>query len=377
MVLALLLGTAPSSDARADQLPAFPSDPLWTIDVKEQPVAAPAAAGDLLFVALQSHISALRLRDHAEVWTAKVVATGPLAVTPARVLVPTKGALLALDAATGSIVWTLETAPPTAPILIDKDLIFTATGERLAAFNLADGTSVWSRDDLGPVKQRPAAHENWLYVSVADGRLVALDRNKGSTIWQNPIIGIEPTEPVVVGDRVFAGSEAKQFCSFNVVSGRKEWCQLIGAAVVGAPAIDESRAYCVALDNQVYAFERRNGAKLWKVDLRYRPSVGPTVIGATLAAPGKTKKLSALDTKTGKEAAALTLPDELTVPPVFVPASESGPARVAMLSGGLNNQWKLTLAGPPPATLPSQPVVPLTALPGLVVPRGAVPAPRE
>jgi outer membrane protein assembly factor BamB len=376
LLLTLLFGMPPPSDARADQVPVFPSDPLWTIDVKEQPVAAPAAAGDLLFVALQSHVSALTMKDHAEVWTAKVVATGPLVATAERLLVPTDGAIQALDAASGAVAWTLKTAALKAPITVHDDLIFVASGEQLAAYNLADGALVWNREDLGTVEQRSAGHENWLYVPVADGRLVALDRGKGLPIWQTDL-GIKPTEPLIAGTRVFAGSEGKKFCSFNLVSGREEWCQLIGAAVVGRPAVDDSRAYCVALDNQLYAFDRRNGSRLWRVDLRYRPSVGPVVIGTTIVAPGKTQKLSALDTKTGKEVVALTLPYQLAVPPAVIPASEAGPARIATLSGNLNSQWKLTLAGPPPATLPSQPIVPLTALPGLVVPRGAVPVPRE
>lgn len=378
MVAAFLFCTPPASDARADQAPVFPSDPLWTIEVKEQPVAAPAAAGDLLFVALQSHVAALRMKDSSAVWTAKVVATGPLAATPERVLVPADGAVQALDAATGTVLWTIKTAALSAPIAVDKDLAFIASGEQLGAFSLADGTPVWTRDQLGTVRQRPAAHENWLYVPVADGRLLALDRNKGATIWQTPIIGIEPTEPLVAGNRVFAGSEAKHFCSFDTANGRKNWCFLIGAAVVGAPAVDKARVYFVALDNQIVALDRNNGGKKWEADLRYRPSTGPVVIGSTVAAPGKTSKLIAFDAATGKDSgASLTLPEELTMPPAFIPASEAAPARIAMLSGNLKTQWKLTLAGPPPARLPSQPVVPLTALPGLVVPRGAVPAPRE
>jgi hypothetical protein len=96
-----------------------------------------------------------------------------------------------------------------------------------------------------------------------------------------------------------------------------------------------------------------------------------------VTAPGKTQKLPAFDTKTGKEAAALTLADYLAAPPIFIQGSETSPAYIVALSGGLNNQWKLTLAGPPPAKLPSIDVVPLTALPGRVVPRAGGLIPRE
>jgi hypothetical protein len=212
-------------------------------------------------------------------------------------------------------------------------------------------------------------------VPLAEGRLVALDRATGRTIW-DIAVGIKPTPPLVAGDRIFIGSEAREFCSISVINGREAWCFQVGAAVVGLPAADKTRVYCVALDNQLWAFDRNNGARLWKADLKYRPSAGPTLIGATVTAPGKTRKLPAFDTKSGKEAASLTLADELAAPPIFMPGTESTPAYIVALSGGLNNEWKLTLAASPPPKLPSIDVVPLTALPGQVVPRAGEPTPR-
>jgi outer membrane protein assembly factor BamB len=381
LAAAVLIVMLFSSSARADQAPAFPSDPIWTKDVVTRPVAAAVASaavatGERLFFAVETGITSRRLQDGEDVWTNKIVATGPLATIGDRLIVPTDGEILALDALTGSTVWTLKTVAPTAPILAHDDLVFVATAERLAAFKLADGTEVWTREKLGAIEQRPAVHETWLYVPVAEGRLLALDRVTGKTIWDTEV-GIKPTPPLVTGDRVFIGSEAKQFCSLNVITGRKLWCQPIGAAVVGMPAVDKVQVYCVALNNLMYAFERRNGAKQWTADLRYRPSAGPTLIGGTITSPGKSKELPAFDTKTGKKAAALTLADELAAPPIFIPGSDTSPAYIVALSGGLNNQWKLTLAGPPPAKLPSVDVVPLTALPGQVVPRAGELIPRE
>jgi outer membrane protein assembly factor BamB len=380
LVAAVLL-LALSSAAQADQAAAFPSDPIWTKDVVTRPVAAAVASaavatGERLFFAVETGITSRRLRDGEDVWTNTIVATGPLATIGDRLIVPTNGEVLALDALTGSTVWTLKTAAPTAPILAHDDLVFVATSEGLAAYKLADGTLVWAREQLGVIEQRPAVHEMWLYVPVAEGRLLALDRATGKTIWDTEV-GIKPTPPLVAGDRVYIGSEAKQFCSLNVITGRRLWCFSVGAAVVGMPAVDKARVYCVALDNQLYAFERREGAREWKVDLKYRPSAGPTLIGGTITSPGKSKELPAFDPKTGKKAAALTLADELAAPPIFIPGSDTSPAYIVALSGGLNNQWKLTLAGPPPAKLPAIDVVPLTALPGQVVPRAGELIPRE
>jgi len=381
VVIALLVAPI-GGDARADQAQSFPSEERWTIAFKDQPVAAPVASGERLFVALQSVLAAHTLVKGEVLWTAKIIADGPLVATDDRVLVPSGGSVTALDASTGAEVWKLPLERITAPMVTHGDFVFIASAEHLAAYSLADGSIAWTTaswaKSLGVVEERAAVSANWLYVPVADGRIVALDISTGVRIWETEKIGIKPAQPLVAGDRLFAGSEAKKFCSFRTTDGEQLWCHdEVGAATVGAPAVDASRVYIVALDNQIWVFDRRNGGRKWKKDLGYRPSAGPTIVGNTVSAPGKTAKLVAFNTADGKEAAHLTLSEALVFPTVFIPASEALPLRVAVLYGGLNNVWKLTLAGPPPPPLPSLKVEPLTTLPGQVVRLPAVRFPRE
>ena len=380
-VLIALLVAPVAGDARADQAQNFPSEERWTIAFKDQPVAAPVASGERIVVALQNVVSAHTLQKGEVLWTAKINADGPLVATADRVLVPSAGVVIALDASTGVEVWKLPIAGITAPMVAHGEFVFIAAGEHLAAYSLSDGAMAWTTagwaKSLGVVEERSAVNANWLYVPVADGRIVTLDISTGVKIWEIEKIGIKPAQPLVAGDRLFAGSEAKRFCSFRTTDGEKLWCQdEIGAATVGAPAVDASRVYFVALDNQIRALDR-NGSVKWKKDLGYRPSAGPTIVGNTVSAPGKTKKLIAFDVATGKPASHLAVGEDLVFPTVFIPASERLPLRVAVLYGGLNNEWKLTLAGPPPPVLPSIKVEPLTTLPGRVVRLPAGRAPRE
>lgn len=380
LVLSVVLVAPLAGDARSEPAQIFPSQPIWTISFSETPVATPAIAGERIFIPLQSAISARSLRDNGnELWRATHVADGPIAATVDRVLVPSTGALIALDAATGSEVWRIPTAPLTAPIVTHGALVFVAAKEMLSAYTLADGTLAWTSKPIGPIEQRSTASENWVYVPVADGRIVALDMSTGAQIWETSKIGIKPAEPLVAGDRLFAGSEAKQFCSFRLTDpDDNPWCFAVGAPIVGRPAVDARRVYFVALDNQIWAHDLRNGARQWKADLKYRPSAGPTVIGETVTAPGRTKKLVAFDVTSGQPAGPELAVDEYIVAPVvFVPASEGVPVRAAVLFGELTKDWKLMLAGPPPPVLPSIKVEPLTTLPGRVVRRVDAPVPRE
>ena len=69
----------------------------------------------------------------------------------------------------------------------------------------------------------------------------------------------------------------------------------------------------------------------------------------------------------GAAASPLALTDPLVYAPVFVFATDKTSTRLAVLSGNLENVWKLTLAGPPPPPLPKLTVGPVTVMPGTPV----------
>jgi outer membrane protein assembly factor BamB len=356
-----------SSPSNGEQV--FPSDIRWTVEISARPVGAPVAAGDWLFVPLQSGVSARRVSDGGEVWNAKVEIAGALAASTDRVIVPAKGEIVALVAATGEVVWRERSDPLTAPPLLHGESLFTAVGEQLTSYNVVDGTKRWTQE-LGVIDQRPVVAGTRIYVSVSDGRLVALMLESGDAIWELDV-GIKPTEPLVVGDRVYVGSAAKRFCSIHAQNGKEDWCFPVGAAVVGSAVADSSRVYFVALDNLLRAHDLRNGALRWKKDLRYRPEAGPSLVGNSIAAPGRSSHLRSFNTATGDPGDQLTLANDIVAPPVFIVSPDGGPTRLAAVFGGLQNLWKLALAGPPPPPPPKLPVGPVTVLPGLVVPLGA------
>lgn len=369
------LVAAPVRAAVADPLQVFPSELAWTIDVATRPIAAPVTADDRLFVALQTGIAAVSVKDRSLLWTQKIVAAGALAATANRLIVPSDGQLHALDTASGQTAWTAKTGQVTAPPFIHGDWVYVAAGEQLSAFKIADGAAGWSRD-VGVVEERPAVLDARMYVPVSDGRIVALDLASGEPIWETSIIGVKPTEPLVYGNRVFAGSAAKRFCSFRSDNGVKDWCFGIGSVVVGQPAADAARVYFVALDNLLYAHDRGHGARMWKRDLRYRPSAGPFLVGGSVTAPGMTSRMRVFDTASGSPGPQLAYPAELAMVPVLIPARAQAPVQMAAIVGDLKNLWKLAVSVPPPPALPDIKVTPLSDLPGQIVPLTGSRSPR-
>jgi outer membrane protein assembly factor BamB len=379
-ILPALLLASIAADAQTtapEPVQAFPTSPIWTIEVSALPVAPPVSSSGRLYLALQSGLSARRLADGTEVWQAPIEVDGPMAASDDRLVVAVKGELRGLDASTGAVVWTDPTGRLTAPPLVHGEWLLVATGEQVICYRVADGSKVWSRE-TGAVEQRPAVEGSRVYVPAADGRLIALELASGEPAWEFDI-GIKPTEPLVYGNRLFVGSAAKQFCSLFLESGRSrryDWCFQVGAAVIGRPAADETLVYFVALDNMLRAHDRRHGAYRWRKDLRYRPSAGPLLVGRSIAAPGSVPRVDVFETARGASTMQLTLATKLATAPLLIEPSEDLPARIAAVTGGLSKVWTVTLAGPAPPGPPSIPIVPLTELPGQVIPIAAPPAPR-
>ena len=152
---------AATSAAAATGLPVFPSEPIWTIDISARPVRRPSGRATLLFVALESGISARRLADGTELWSASIVAEGAMAATAERVIVASKGEVRGLTAATGQVAWTEQVGPLTAPPVTHGDALILATGEQLSAHRLADGSRP-GRASVGVVDQRPSVERRRL-----------------------------------------------------------------------------------------------------------------------------------------------------------------------------------------------------------------------
>jgi outer membrane protein assembly factor BamB len=361
-----------SKPVKEKETPLFPSVPVWTIQVSSKPVAPPLAAGERVFLALESGLTARRVTDGTEIWTKPIHVEGSMAASGDRLVLQSKGELFALDAASGEPVWSDQFGPLTAAPLVHEDHLLVATGEHLSLYQLSDGVKKWTNEGVGPVEQRPAVAGVRVYVPAADGRVVALELGTGKQVWEHQT-GIKPTEPLVVGDRIYVGSAGKAFLCLRALDGQELFFIDVGAAVTGAAVADESHVYFVAFDNLLRAHDLRSGNRRWKAELKDRPSAGPVLVGKNVSAPSKASTLQAFNTTTGKPAGNFTLPEALVDVPVFIVPPDGRPAKALVLAGGLKNLWTMTLAESPPPPLPVLPITPLSVLPGQVTPRAVLP----
>jgi outer membrane protein assembly factor BamB len=356
---------AAAAPDRAAQLPT--SVPQWFMAISAAPVAPPVASKDRVFVALRTgSIFAHNLANGTIVWSAALAAEQPLALDDAHVFVVSGDEVHALDGASGNSSWRAPVGKVTAPPLVHAGWLIVSAGNTLSAFRAADGGLVWRRE-LGATERRPFIDGDWLFTSMSDGRILKLNLHDGTP--QLELRLPSPTgEPLVVGDRLYVGAGDKHFyCLDTDGQGEVAWRFRFGSEVRGRPAADAKRVYFTALDNEVRALDLRHGALRWHRGVPFRPSAGPFVLGDVVAVAGPVPELHLFAAADGTRLKSLVLKEPIVSAPALL-GDALAQLRIAAVTGGLNVQWKLAVFGPTGETPAPIPVLPLTELPGAVLP---------
>lgn len=342
----------------------------WFVAVSAAPTAPPVAVDDRVYVALRSGAVAAHSMSNGEpLWSVELPTGQPLAVDDTHVFVASGGAVHALQGSSGQISWRAPAGAITAPLLVHAGWVIVAAGAALHAFRAADGHQVW-RQELGTTDQRPFIDGDVLYASLTDGRIVAVDLPSGKSLWERRLPA-PPGEPLVIANRLYVGSGDKHFNCLRAENGAIAWRRRVGAEVRGRPAADDERVYFVALDNEIRAVDRRDGALEWHHGVPFRPSGSPIVLGTAVAVPGPVTELRVFEAATGVALKAIRFAEPVVTAPFIVPGGELSAMRIAAVTGGLNNEWRLTLFGPAGEVPEGPPLLPLTVLPGVVLQPGS------
>jgi outer membrane protein assembly factor BamB len=339
-----------------------PSEVRWTVIVAAPPAAPPSLSESHVYLALKSGaVAAYRLNDGGVAWQQPIRTDLPVEFDDDRLVVASGEAILALDPKDGRTLWTAPAGKLTAPLLVENGWIIAAAQDELIALRATDGTRVWQRPSAGQTR-RASVEGDRLYVPLND-RLLALTLATGATEWEVRFGG-EPTEVLAFADRVYVGSVDKYFYCLKAPTGDVDWAYRVGSAVRGKPAADAAQVYITAIDNMVRAFDRRSGALRWQKDAAFRPTIGPFVVGNAVIVAGRAAVVKVYRFNTGTELPKLTLNQVVVLPPAF--GHSRSDTLIAAVTGDLSEQWSLTLMGPPLWTSPA--IVPLTVLPGEVLP---------
>jgi outer membrane protein assembly factor BamB len=320
--------------------------------------ALPVSDDRHVYIALRSgQLAAFDLADGRPRWRTEFMAVHPVAADADQVFVATEDAIHALRGEDGAIVWEHRLSI-SAPLLAQAGWLIALADGKAFALRESDGASVWERD-VGAVTERPTIEGDRLYLSLSDGRVLALQITTGDQVWERRLGGA-PEASLVAGDRVYVGAADRLFYCLSAKDGEILWTQRVGSAPEGLAAADDSRIFTVSLDNVLRAYDRRSGNQRWQHPVKRRAATGPVALGPfVLVASASSAEIWAWTATSGKPAGTIATPAEPAVPPAFLDRGTDG-AFVFVVTGGLANQWQLTLI----ATTGDPALVPLSALPG-------------
>lgn len=128
-----------------------------------------------------------------------------------------------------------------SPALVDDILYVGNYGNEVLAINWRTGKRVWTYSD--PTRQFPyhssaAVTEKYVILGSQDKRVHCIDRLKGEKVWTFQTKGKVNSSPVVVGERIFVGSDDGTLYGLDM-SGKEIWRHTDGRPFAASPAVGE------------------------------------------------------------------------------------------------------------------------------------------
>lgn len=218
-------------------------------------VALSAATGVREWLYSRS-VPALSLRGHS----------APVLVPDGVVAGFDNGRLSALDLASGSPAWEATVAVPEGrtdlarmvdldadPLVVGGDLFAGTYQGRVAGIALASGQIAWARE-ISVIGGLAADADN-LYVTDAEGRLWALDRRNGASVWRlDDLEGLQLSAPVMHNGYVLVAGSDGASNWIDTRDGRIVARYEHGnARISAAPLVVDGRAYVLDLRGRLRA----------------------------------------------------------------------------------------------------------------------------
>lgn len=271
----------------------------------------------------------------------------------------------ALDAATGSVLWTVRTESPLhgAPTVAGSRVYVVDVDNQMIAFDTATGRQSWSyRGITEPARimraSSPAVSGETVVAPFSSGEVVALRASNGQAVWQQVLSRSSRTSalseirdiagrPVISRGFVYAVSHSGVLQSMDIRTGTPKWS--LPVVGVNAPLPAGDVVYVVSKSGELTIVNRDTGGVYWTKDLNegrvrqeggflgffdrtVRPIwSGPILASNRLVLVNSDGEAVAFDPKTGAQTATL----KLGAPAFVAPTAYNGALYVLTSRGEL------------------------------------------
>ena len=280
---------------------------LWTADIGSatgRQMLRPALYDGVVYAAdATGEVSAYRSDTGRRIWEAdlELPVSGAVGVGEGLVLIGTrKGALIALDAPSGKELWRAAVSSEVlAPAVAHRGVVAVQTVDgKLVGLSAPDGKRLWLYERAEPAlslrgTSAPIIVDDVVLSGFASGRLVGLQLRDGRVLWELPVsqprgrneierlVDVDAS-PIVRGDMLYAASYRGKLVAANLRAGSVAWSRDISS--YAGLALDGKNIYVTDDVGQVYAFDQRTGANVWRQEkLRGRGVSAPMYVDGRVA----------------------------------------------------------------------------------------------
>ncbi len=385
-----LSGQQPKRKPEPYVAPILPAEQAWLVTLPAAPSAGGAMDDAHIYVPLQdlaatvegaavaqpgtASITALHRETGLVSWTRPIASAVAPLVQNGTLYVAAADRIQALDPRTGETLWQVPLGKIVRGPLRLRGMLLLALTEpdELVAIRVDTRDVAWRRTVGETAAMSMAASDRAVYLTSAS-RIFSLNLADGSPGWERTLEGTLG-EPAAAGDRVLVGSTTDSLWALDPESGKDKWVwrrRVFGGDVIGA-VIEGDTAYVTSADNIVRALDRGNGHQLWKAEVATRPVLAPRAFFGAVAVVGFAPTvLSTFDAKEGTAISTWEVPGDAVLlgPPLI--DEQLKPYRVAMAI--VMRDGRVMAARPTAMKFPEPAAVPLTVVPGRVMPREPAP----
>lgn len=255
------------------------------------------------------------------------------------------GEVIAIDPATGGIIWRHKTyaAISSAPLVDGGIVVVVSLGNKAEALDVTNGRIRWTIQSGGSSTGlagagAPAAVGEFVAIPFASGELVGANTKTGARFWSAAVtggrkglarsnIGAISGDPVIVGNTVYAANQAGRLISVDRKTGVRNWTVNDGAY---GPVWAAGGSIFVVTDTfSLKRLDAASGAEIWSVPLPgylkkgklqkdANVHYGPVLAGNRLIVAGSDGKIRSFNPSTGAEFASVNIPGGAASQPAIV-----------------------------------------------------------
>ena len=265
------------------------------------------------------------------------VSGGGLAVQGGRVFATTGyGELVALDAASGAIVWRQRLdAPLTGAPAVDGNAVYAVGRDGSAAAVAVDtGRILWQVPGTPSASgmigaSSPAIGDAEVYFPFASGEIAAVGKDGGERAWgaavagkrlgrAYAIVGDITGDPVISGGVLYAGTAAGRTVAIDAATGMRLWTANEGA--LNPPLVVGGSVFVVNDEARLVRLDGGTGDVIWSVEMPYftkdkakkRKAIfahyGPVLAGGRIVVASSDGALRLFDPTNGNMVASVDIP---------------------------------------------------------------------